>query len=375
MKSILRFLAFVFAAAAVVGVVILWRVLGGGSDQRTAAVAPPPRVAAAESVNVVTRLPSLAAIDREFTTLVGAVLPSVVSISAFPEDAVNPRVRMLKMFLGGGAQPPQLGSGVVVSDGGHVITNFHVVSGAAKVDVHLNDGRVVPAKFVGADVPSDVAILQVDAEGLQPLEFGDSDDVAVGQMVVAIGNPLGLQETVTQGIVSAKGRRGMSEAANELIQTDAAINPGNSGGPLVNLQGEIVGINNSIIAQAEGIGFAIPSNVVKRVYESIRDHGRFVRPWFGVESKPLSSRMAAQLGVKDARGALVVMALDGSPAERAGVLPGDVIVEFNGRPIRDHVDLRNRVAETEIGEPIAVRLLRSGREMALNVKVGPEPGV
>lgn len=363
MRSLLRFLVFVVIAAAGVGSVYLWK------HSRTAETveAPAPKPAAGHR-------PLLSELDREFTSLVNGVLPSVVSIEAIPVDTVDPRLQMLRFLLGGnepGARPS--GSGAIVSENGHIVTNLHVVNNAQAVQVQLADGRSLPAKFVGADVPSDIALLKIEAEGLQSLPFGDSDKVNVGQMVFAVGNPLGLQETVTQGIISAKGRRAQSEAANEFFQTDAAVNPGNSGGPLVNLEGEIIGINNSISPQGQGIGFSIPSNTVRRVFESIRDHGRFIRPWFGAYMRSLTPQLAQQLGLADASGVLMLLIYEGSPAEKGGVKPGDVIIEFNGKPIRDLIDLRNRVAETNVGQEIAMRVMREGKELTLRTVLAAEP--
>ena len=361
MKSLLRFLLFVLISAAAVGSVYIWKQtrpndLGEADGQMT------------------TSSSLLSKLDREFTALVSRVLPSVVSIEAIPADSVDPRVQMLR-FLFGGDQPNlrPSGSGVIVSENGHIVTNLHVVNHARAVQVQLADGRTLAARFVGADGPSDIALLKIEAEGLQALPFGDSDKVNVGQMVFAVGNPLGLQETVTQGIVSAKGRRALSEAANEFFQTDAAINPGNSGGPLVNLEGEIIGINNSISPQGQGIGFAIPSNTVRRVFESIRDHGRFIRPWFGAYMRSLTPQLVQQLGLPDASGVLILLVYEGSPAEKAGVKPGDVIVEFNGKTVHDLIDLRNRVAETDIGQEIAMRVRREGKELTLQTVVAAEP--
>ena len=361
MKSLLRFLLFVLIAAAAVGSVYIWKQtrpddLGEADGQMT------------------TSSSLLSKLDREFTALVSRVLPSVVSIEAIPADSVDPRVQMLR-FLFGGDQPNvrPSGSGVIVSENGHVVTNLHVVNHARAVQVQLADGRTLAARFVGADGPSDIALLKIEAEGLQALPFGDSDKVNVGQMVFAVGNPLGLQETVTQGIVSAKGRRALSEAANEFFQTDAAINPGNSGGPLVNLEGEIIGINNSISPQGQGIGFAIPSNTVRRVFESIRDHGRFIRPWFGAYMRSLTPQLVQQLGLPDASGVLILLVYEGSPAEKGGVKPGDVIIEFNGKTVHDLIDLRNRVAETDIGQEIAMRVRREGKELRLQTVMAAEP--
>jgi serine protease Do len=362
MKSVLRFLLFVFIAAAVVGGLYLWK-----NPRSKPAPTKGPEIGAIDR-------PLLASLDREFTTLVNQVLPSVVSIEAIPPDDMDPRIQMLRFLFGGdgsGARPT--GSGVIVSDKGHVVTNLHVVNNASAVQVQLADGRTLSAEFVGADGPSDIAILKIEGEGLQPLPFGDSDKVNVGQMVFAVGNPLGLQETVTQGIISAKGRRALSEAANEFFQTDAAINPGSSGGPLLNLDGEIIGINNSISPQGQGIGFAIPANTVRRVFETIRDHGRFIRPWFGAFMRSLTPQLAQQLGLPDTTGVLVLLAYEGSPAEKGGIKPGDVIVEFNGKSIRDLIDLRNRVAETDIGQKVSMRIRRAGKELSLQTVLSAEP--
>jgi serine protease Do len=363
MKSLLRFLVFVVVAAAVVAGVYVWKQT---RPQEAGETVVPKEPAARGSL--------LAALDREFTALVNRVLPSVVSIEAFPADSVDPRIQMLRFLFGAdepGARPT--GSGVIVSENGHIVTNLHVVNNARAVQVQLADGRTLPAKFVGADGPSDIALLKIEAEGLQALPFGDSDKVKVGQTVFAVGNPLGLQETVTQGIISAKGRRALSEAANEFFQTDAAVNPGNSGGPLVNLEGEIIGINNAISPQGQGISFSIPSNTVRRVFESIRDHGRFIRPWFGAYMRSLTPQLAQQLGLPDASGVLMLLIYEGSPAEKGGVKPGDVLVEFNGKPIRDLIDLRNRVAETDIGQEVAMRVRREGQELTLRTVLAAEP--
>jgi len=354
MKSLIRFLFFILAVAAIL---ILFIQMRDGSQKPDGGVS------------------YLAALDAEFTSLVARTLPSVVSIDAIPADTNDPRLRIMRKLLGAGPgdMMPQMGAGVLVSKDGHIVTNYHVIQAAAVVQVHLNDGRTLPAKFVGADQLSDIAILKIEGEGLQPLEWGDSDAVRVGQMVFAVGNPLGLQETVTQGIVSAKGRRAMSEAANEYFQTDAPINQGNSGGPLIDVQGRVIGINNRIPNQTQGIAFAIPSNTVKRVFEDIRDHGRFIRPWFGALMQSITPRHANQLGLANTDGALVLATFDGSPAQKAGLEAGDVITGFNGRPVVDHFDLRNRVAEAEIGRQVALTYKRNGREHSTRTTIIAEP--
>lgn len=351
MKSLLSFLGFVALSAALVAAIYLWRQANPRPD-------PIPS------------LPSLTALDREFTSLVAQVLPAVVSINAIPASATNPRDLILQRRIG----TPATGSGVIVSSAGHIVTNLHVVAGAGALEVQLGDGRAMPAAVIGADPLSDIAILKIDAPDLKYLPFGDSDAVNVGQMVFAVGNPLGLHETVTQGIISAKGRRAQSEAANEFFQTDAAINPGNSGGPLVNLRGEIIAINNSVSLQGQGIGFSIPSNTVRHVFESIRDYGRFIRPWFGAYMRPITRQLAAQLRLPDETGALIMLVYKNSPAELAGLRPGDAIVEYNGKPIRDAIDLRNRVIETEIGQKAVLRVRRAGEEIEVPVVITAEPG-
>ena len=368
MKSVLRFLIFV---VILFGAVLLLYFT------RTKSALPVER--AAVSTVVTARFPALEAVDREFTELVSRVLPSVVSITAIPADTTNPRIQYLRRLFGfqPGATPPQLGSGVIVSPEGLIVTNFHVIQGAGSAEVTLNDGRVLPAKFLGADIPSDIAILQIAPENIDPISWGNSDDVKVGQMVFAVGNPLGLQETVTQGIISARGRRAASEAANEFFQTDAAINRGNSGGPLVSLRGELIGINNMVPAQTQtqGIAFSIPANTVRRVFESIRDHGRFIRPWFGVSTLPLSPMIVRQLNLpSDVTGALVQVTQADSPAEKAGIESGDVIVEYGGKAVRDAADLRNRVVDTPIGDAVEIKVLRAGRIIPLKVTISPEPG-
>jgi len=320
---------------------------------------------------------SLETMDREFTDLVQHVIPSVVSITT---TTVPDRDALIRQFfgLGGGnvSQNNKMGSGMIVSPEGYIVTNWHVVKGASQVTVQLNDGRSLPSSIAGVDQRSDIAVLKIAAEGLEPIAFGDSELVKVGQMVLAVGNPFGLQETVTQGIISAKGRRTVSEAANEFFQTSTTINPGNSGGPLVDIHGRVIGINNFILSRSggsEGIGFAIPSNVARRVYEDIVQRGRVIHPWFGIVMRPLNASLAKQLGLTDASGALVAATLAGSPAEQSGLIGGDVIVSFNGHPIRDGKDLRNRVAEAEVGPPTGIEILRAGKPLQLSVTMIEEP--
>jgi len=296
--------------------------------------------------------------DEEFVRLVHSVLPAVVSIEA----------------QRGGSQGGR-GAGVIVSEDGYVVTNYHVVARATNVFVHLNNAQVVEAQHVGSDSDSDITILKIPLKGLSAIEFADSDRVRVAQRVFAVGNPLGLQETVTQGIISAKERRTLSEAANEFFQTDAAINPGNSGGPLVDMHGRLVGITSLMRVDGQGIAFAIPSNTVMRVFQSIRDYGRFIRPWFGIvqHGRQLTPDIAQQLGLPDTHGALIMEVVPDSPAQQAGLQPGDVVVSFNGKAIVDWVSLRNRIVETPIGDKVTLAVIRNGKKLTLEATIGTQP--
>jgi Do/DeqQ family serine protease len=320
---------------------------------------------------------SLEAIDSEFTSLVERAIPSVVSITTTAAPNREALVRQLFGVGGRGVtQSSKMGSGMIVSPEGYIVTNWHVVNGASEVTVQLNDRRTFKAHVAGIDQRSDIAVLKIEVEGLTPIDFGDSELVRVGQMVFAVGNPFGLQETVTQGIISAKERRTTSEAANEFFQTSTTINPGNSGGPLIDIHGKVIGINNFIISSSggsEGIGFAIPSNVARRVYEDIINHGRVIHPWFGVIMTPLTPNLAEQLGLHDSRGALVAATLANSPAERSGLHEGDVILSFNGRSIWDWKDLRNRIAESQVETPVKFTILRAGKTLDLSVTMQEEP--
>lgn len=370
------FLFFLLALALAVGGVASWRLYQSPEIRPTAKASHNGSFSATERVPLASGR-SLEAVDREFTDLVDHVVPSVVSITTTtPPD----REALVRQFFGltrGGVAPSnKMGSGMIVSPEGHIVTNWHVVNGASQVTVQLSDGRTLPARIAGADQRSDIAVLKVEADGLLPIAFGDSESVRVGQMVFAVGNPFGLQETVTQGIISAKGRRSTSEAANEFFQTSTTIYPGNSGGPLVDIHGKVIGINNFIFSRSgntEGIGFAIPSNVARRVYDDIVQRGRVIHPWLGVVMRPLNASLAQQLGLADTRGALVAATMAGSPAERAGLAGGDVIVSFNGYPVRDVKDLRNRVAESEIGSPVSMDVLRAGQATQVKVIMEEEP--
>ncbi|MGH8047506.1 MAG: S1C family serine protease [Chthoniobacterales bacterium] len=362
MRSLLQFLVF----AGIVGLgLLIFYVAERNGKKGTARPA------------IQTTFPALRALDGEVTALVGRVLPSVVSISARTENpALDNLLRIQQSLTPGvenGEPQPDLGSGAIVSSEGHILTNFHVVYGANRVDVQLSDGRTLPAKFLGADQQADIAVLKIDVTGLTPLKFTDSNKVNVGQIVFAIGNPLGLQETVTQGIISGKGRRAVSGLSTEFFQTDAAVNPGNSGGPLVNVKGEIVGINNSILLGSSGISFAIPSNVAMRVYEDVVKRGRISRPWFGTNTWPLNRQIAAELKLGTSNGNVVMSVVPDSPAARAGIVAGDVLQEFDGSPVRDTVDIINRLTEMKEGDRVVVTVWRNGQTLKIPITVERQP--
>jgi len=267
-----------------------------------------------------------------------------------------------------------LGSGVIIdADQGYVITNHHVVSKADAIMVTLRDGRELPATLVGSDPEADVAVVQIEADGLTAVSLADSDRLRVGDFVVAIGNPFGLGQTVTSGIVSALGRSGLGiEGYEDFIQTDASINPGNSGGALVNLHGELIGINTAILAPSGGnvgIGFAIPANMVSELVEQLVQHGEVRRGQLGIALQDLTPRLAEAFGLEQRHGAIVSQVISDSPAERAGLRPGDVIVSVNDKPLRGAAQLRNAVGLHRIGEVIELGIIRDGRPRTLRLKV------
>lgn len=268
-----------------------------------------------------------------------------------------------------------LGSGFIISPEGYILTNNHVVEKADEVTVTLLDKEEFKAKVVGTDPKTDIALIKIDAKKkLTYVELGDSDKLDVGEWVLAIGNPFGLGHTVTAGIVSAKGRIIGSGPYDDFIQTDASINPGNSGGPLFNLKGEVVGINTAIVQGGQGIGFATPIRLAKSVLGQLKEKGKVTRGWLGVYIQRLTPEAAENLGISGRQGALVSDVTSGSPAEKAGIRSGDVIVAFNGKEIRDEHDLPQAVASMTPGKTVDVRLLRDGKEMAIAVTIAEMEG-
>jgi len=271
-----------------------------------------------------------------------------------------------------------LGSGVIVSADGHILTNHHVVDGADQISVELNDRRSLKAKVIGSDAPSDLALLKVEASNLRVLPLGDSDKVRVGDLCLAVGNPLGIGETVTAGIISARGRAtGLSDGSFEdFLQTDAAINQGNSGGALANTHGELIGINSQIISPSGGnigIGFAIPSNMARNVMEQLKNGGKVRRGKLGVGIQEITSDLARGLALRDLRGVLVNSVEAGGPAERAGIRTGDIITAVNGTRVGDANALRNHIAGTAPGSDVTLTIVRDGREQQVHARLTELP--
>jgi serine protease Do len=261
-----------------------------------------------------------------------------------------------------------LGSGFIFDRDGFVITNNHVIEGADEIKVKLDDKTEIEAEVVGRDPKTDLALLKLKKSGNYPyISFGDSDQVRIGDWLVAIGNPFGLEHTVTTGILSARGRAIGAGPYDDFLQTDASINPGNSGGPLLNLSGEVVGINTMIIAGGNGIGFAIPSKLARKVVDQLRSRGHVERGWIGVIIQPLTEEMLKNFGVDSAKGALVGDVLKDTPAQKAGLRHGDIIVEFDGQPINELGDLTSTVADTPVGKTVTAVVIRDKKR--INVKL------
>jgi serine protease Do len=264
-----------------------------------------------------------------------------------------------------------VGSGFVMNRDGTILTNNHVVEDADQIKVKLANGKEYDGKVIGRDPKTDLALIKIKASpDLQPLDLGNSDDLKVGSWVVAVGSPFGLEQTITAGIVSAKGRVIGSGPYDNFIQTDASINPGNSGGPLINMKGEVVGINTAIIASGQGIGFAIPVNMAKEIAPQLQEKGHVTRGWLGVSIQEVTPALAKSFDLKEKKGALVSQVVSGSPAEKAGIEQGDIIVEFNGKEVVDSKDLPRIVASTPVGKAVTIKLLRNGKALDRQVKVG-----
>lgn len=263
-----------------------------------------------------------------------------------------------------------LGSGFIISHDGYIFTNNHVVEQADKIVVKLSDGKEYDAKVIGRDAKTDIALIKIKpGDSLPVVEIGDSDKLRVGEWVIAIGNPFGLEQTVTAGIVSAKGRVIGAGPYDNFIQTDASINPGNSGGPLFNMEGKVIGINTAIVAQGQGIGFAIPVSMAKDILPDLKTKGKVTRGWLGVSIQDISENIARGLKYKDRNGALISEVFPGDPADKAGLKTGDIIIQVNGKPVQNTHDLLMTVASFHVGDKINVKVIREGKEMTFQVEV------
>ncbi len=340
-----------------------------------------------DSVDILTRT------GQAMAEVTEAVKPAVVNISTtrtekIEESPLTPFFEdpFFRRFFGDRFGHPQLpkerktvslGSGVIVSSDGYILTNNHVIKNADKIKVILSDKREFDGKIIGTDPKTDLAVIKIEATNLPTITWGDSDKLRVGEIVIAIGNPYRLNQTVTMGVVSAVGRANVGIADYEdFIQTDAAINPGNSGGALVNASGKLVGINTAIFSTTggyQGIGFAIPSNMAKVVMKSLIEKGKVIRGWLGVSIQAITPELAQQFQLKEEHGSLVADVVDGSPAEKAGIMRGDVIIEFDGKKVDEPYYLRNMVANTSPGTQVEVKVLREGKIETLWVTIGELP--
>ena len=316
-----------------------------------------------------------------FVNVADKVSPSVVQIDITARDHDAEQVAQRWFGKGHGMDSPiarGMGSGVIFTADGAILTNNHVVEDALTLNVRLRDGRYLPARLVGRDPATDLAIIRVDATNLPAAKFADSDTARVGEWVVAIGSPFGLGYTVTTGVLSAKGRGGLGmNAIEDYLQTDASINPGNSGGPLCDLDGRVLGINTMIVGKASGIGFAVPSNMARRVSEQILKTGHVVRAWLGVGIQDLSPDLAAAMKLDPRAGALVNSVSDGGPAFKANIRPGDVIASVGGHATRDAHELTREVIAHDVGSTVQLEIVRGGQRYgaAMVLAARPEPPV
>ena len=324
-----------------------------------------------------------AALTPDFVKLAKKLKPAVVNISTSKTIAPqkrqhragnDPFQEYFDRFFDTPLQHPfkqkNLGSGFIISDDGYLITNNHVVNGADEIKVKLSDGREFKGELKGKDEKLDLALVKIEAKGHLPVApLGDSDKIEVGEWVMAIGNPFGLTQTVTAGIVSAQGRVIGSGPYDDYIQTDASINPGNSGGPLFNTDGEVIGINTAILAGGQGIGFAIPVNMAKSIITQLKETGKVTRGWLGVSVQLVTPELASSFGLDAERGALIAEVFKDSPAEKAGLKNGDIVLEFDGHVIRQMSELPRQVATTAVGKKVKVVVERDGHELTMPVTV------
>src|SRR5208283_4669197 len=369
---------------SVIGVV-LGLVISSSLNLHTNAYSDEPRISK-EAIDILSKT------DEAMAEVTAAVKPAIVNISTTrtvkTPGMANPLFNdpFFRQFFGNAfgneGQPKEfkqasLGSGVIVDSSGYILTNNHVVKDADEIKIKLSDGREFKGKVIGTDPKTDIAVIKIDADHLPVVMMGDTDKMRVGQRVFAIGNPFGLNQTVTSGIISAMGRANVGIADYEdFIQTDAPINPGNSGGALINIRGELIGINTAIFSTSggyQGIGFAIPSNMAKVVMKELITNGKVVRGWLGVSIQAVTPDLAKEFGIKDDKGALVGDLVEDSPAEKAGIQRGDVIIEYDGKAVSDPSILRNSVADTAPGKKVTMKIIRGGKVQDMDVTITELP--
>jgi serine protease Do len=384
MKNFAKFLLFVLLISAGISLLYDYRLKHGGLNLPS--VRKPEKYTLASNPSVDPKqVPSLEALNRERRALVKSVIPSVVAVKTSKKIGIRREYGLdpFDFFFGGQRRfrnprdealvQNSLGSGVIVTEEGHIITNNHVVDQVDEIEVQLSDGRTTKARLVGADEQLDLAVLKIEVPGVQPLKLADSDTAQPGDSVLAIGNPFGLQETVTDGIISWKGQPNSTDFRGDLLQTNAAINPGNSGGPLINVRGEVVGINEQIVSSSggsQGIGFAIPSNIVRTALESVLKHGRIIRGYLGIVSGAVQ---AEQQSATDNEGVVVEEVMPGSPAAQAQLQRGDIIRKFNGRDVKNMVALKNMVGQTELNKNVELEVLRNGKPLKVTTQIKEQP--
>jgi len=334
-------------------------------------------------------------LGRAFVEVAKKVQPAVVNVTTEKTITMRPWERYgedlfkgspFEDFFKGFGFPPREkgreyrqkqrsgGSGVIVDKEGYILTNNHVIEGADKVNIKLNDGREFTATVKGQDSRTDLAVLHIKAKDLPVANLGDSDNLEVGEWAIAIGSPFGLEHTVTVGVISAKGRSGLGTGTYEdFVQTDASINPGNSGGPLINIDGEVVGINAMIIQPGTGIGFAIPINMAKQILSDLIKEGKVVRPWLGISAQDLTPEMVEHFKVKEKEGVLVGQVHQGTGAEKAGLLSGDIIKSVDDKAVKDVTELVKEVLKKKVGEKVKLNLIRDGKEMTIEVTTTSMP--
>jgi serine protease Do len=383
MKNLAKFLLFVLLVSVGISLLYDYRLRHGDLNLRSQRTPEKYTLASSPSVDSAV-VASLAALNRERRTLVSSVIPSVVAVKTSKKIAVRRQYGLDPFEFFFRNQRPfrnpsdealvqnSLGSGVIVTNEGHIITNNHVVDQVDEIEVQLSDGRTKKARLVGADSQVDLAVLKIDDAGVKPLKLADSDTVQAGDFVLAIGNPFGFDETVTDGIISSKGRPNRTDAFGDLLQTNAAINPGNSGGPLINLRGEVIGINVAIISRSggsQGIGFAIPSNTVRTALESLLKQGRIIRGYLGIQTRPLQP---GQNGA-GSEGVFVDEVIPGSPAAEAQLQKGDIIRKFNGHEVKNLPALRSLIAQAGLNKKVELEIDRDDKPIKLTTEIKEEP--